>query len=202
MLKNVERKSSPIRHDDGSTGGIAEHLRRDLLRPEFSEGYAESFHDAYIATQIKVLREQHNLTQTKLAEMLNTTQTVISRIENVNYSAWNITTLKKLARAFRVRLKVSFETYGSIICDMEDFSRENLRRTPRENDPDLIGIRQGAQLTLVGGGAEKQAESDVTQNRTAQAIYDNLNRRPAASESMYSASAMLSGGAMKVAISG
>jgi len=127
-------------------GAIGETLRHDLAQPEFSEGYAESFQDAYIATQIKVLREQNEWTQAALAERLRTTQTVISRIENVNYSAWNISTLKKLARAFRVRLKVSFETYGSLIDDMQYFSRENLRRIPREKDPELtIAIQIEAQ---------------------------------------------------------
>jgi transcriptional regulator with XRE-family HTH domain len=116
---------------------INDLLRSDLRQPELSEGYAESFQDAYIATQIKVLREQNNWTQADLAERLDTTQTAISRIENVNYSAWNIRTLKKLARAFRLRLKVSFETYGSLIPEIEEFSRDQLKRSPREEDPEL-----------------------------------------------------------------
>lgn len=118
-------------------GAISETLRHDLSQPEFSEGYAESFQDTLVATQIKVLREDNHWTQADLAAKLGTTQTAISRIENVNYSAWNISTLKKLARAFRVRLKVSFETYGSLIRDVEGFSRESLRRAPREEDPEL-----------------------------------------------------------------
>ena len=84
-----------------------EALRDELKDPEYSEGYAESFLDSYLATQIKVLREQARLSQKGLAEMLGTGQGVVSRIEDVNYSKWNISTLKKLARAFRVRLKVS-----------------------------------------------------------------------------------------------
>lgn len=96
-------------------------LRQDLRQTEFSEGYAESFLDAWIATQIKVLREQEQLTQAQLAERIGTQQTVISRYENVNYSAWSITTLKRLARAFRVRLRVSFETYGSLIEEFSNF---------------------------------------------------------------------------------
>ena len=116
---------------------IADSLRGELRQEEFSEGYAESFLDAYIATQIKVLREQNELTQSQLAERLGTTQTAISRIESVNYSGWNISTLKRLARAFNVRLKVSFETYGSLIRDVKEFNRDSLRRTPRSKDPEL-----------------------------------------------------------------
>src|SRR5689334_21609869 len=109
-----------------------ERLREELKDSEYSEGYAESFLDSYIATQIKVLREQSDLSQQALASLLGTRQGVISRIENVNYSKWNVSTLKKLARAFHVRLKVSFETYGSLLTDVAAFSRENLQREPRE----------------------------------------------------------------------
>lgn len=121
-------------------------LREELKDPEHSEGYAESFLDSYIATQIKVLREQAHLSQTELANIIGTRQGVISRIENVNYSKWNISTLKHLARAFRVRLKVSFETYGSLLNDVAAFSRESLQRSPRETDPILYGHTPIAKL--------------------------------------------------------
>jgi|GEM_PF-585072 len=120
---------------------INETLRAELKDPEYSEGYAESFLDSYVATQIKVLREQAGLSQQGLAEIIGTKQGAISRIEDVNYSQWSISTLKKLARAFRVRLKVSFETYGSLITEVETFSRASLERVPRENDPGLHSTR-------------------------------------------------------------
>jgi|ERR1700693_4080472 len=118
-------------------GVIADALRRELTQPDYSEGYAESFLDSFIATQIKVLREERQLTQAKLAERIKTTQTVISRIENVNYSGWNIGTLKKLARAFELRLKVSFEEFGTLPREVESFSRKTLKRLPRSMDPRL-----------------------------------------------------------------
>ena len=116
---------------------ISDALRNDLRQPEFSEGYAESFLDSFIATQLKVLREQNGWNQTQLAEKMGKKQTVISRSENVNYSSWNISTPKHYARAFRLRLRVSFETYGSLIDEVANFSKENLHRTPRESDPVL-----------------------------------------------------------------
>jgi transcriptional regulator with XRE-family HTH domain len=119
--------------------GISETLKADFRNDgEFAEGYAEGFLGTYVATQIKVLREQREMTQKDLADALQTTQTVISRVENVNYSAWNIGTLKKLARAFKVRLHVSFETYGSLVGDVEQFQRERLQRAPRDRDLELL----------------------------------------------------------------
>lgn len=76
--------------------------------------------------------------QADLAREMGTTQTAISRIENVNYDAWNIKTFKKLARAFHVRLRVSFETYGTLVGEVESFSRESLQRFAREDDPGLV----------------------------------------------------------------
>jgi transcriptional regulator with XRE-family HTH domain len=113
-------------------------LRVELRHPEYSEGYAESFLNSYVATQIKVIREQRNMKQSDLAREVGTTQTAISRIENVNYSSWNINTLKKLARAFRVRLMVSFETYGTLPDEVGKFTQESLQRAERENDPGLL----------------------------------------------------------------
>jgi transcriptional regulator with XRE-family HTH domain len=113
-------------------------LKSELRDPEFSEGYAESFLNSFIATQIKVIREQRNMKQADLAREVGTTQTAISRIENVNYSSWNIKTLKRLARAFRVRLRVSFETYGTLPDEVGTFTQESLQRAERENDPGLL----------------------------------------------------------------
>ena len=117
-------------------------LRVELRDPEFSEGYAESFLNSYIATQIKVIREQRRMKQADLARKVNTTQTAISRIENVNYSSWNINTLKKLARAFHLRLMVSFETYGTLPDEVGKFTQESLQRAERENDPGLLARKE------------------------------------------------------------
>lgn len=117
---------------------ISDALRVELRDPKYSEGYAESFLNSYIATQIKVIREQRQMKQADLAREVGTTQTAISRIENVNYSSWNIKTLKKLARAFRVRLMVSFETYGTLPDEVGRFTQDALQRAEREKDPGLL----------------------------------------------------------------
>ena len=117
---------------------IERALRTELRDPEYSEGYAESFLNAYVATQIKVIREQRVMTQAQLADAIGTTQAGISRIENVNYSSWSVRTLLKLARAFGVRLKVSFEPFGTLPDEVIAFNRRALQRVKREEDPGLV----------------------------------------------------------------
>jgi len=145
---------SDTQHGDAIMSAISDVLRVEFRDPEYSEGYAESFLNSYIATQIKVIREQRRMKQSDLAREVGTTQTAISRIENVNYSSWNIKTLKKLARAFRVRLMVSFETYGTLVDEVGRFNRESLQRTEREKDPGLLQ-RKAPQRAAVDEGVER-----------------------------------------------
>lgn len=109
-------------------------LIEEFKDKEYADAYVEEFLNQYIATQIKVLREQRNLTQVQLAEKANMQQVRISVLENVDYESWSIKTLKTLAEAFDVTLNVSFDTFSSTIKRMEGFSRESLERLSREDD--------------------------------------------------------------------
>lgn len=111
-------------------------LRQELVEEdeEYRYAYAEDFLNTYIATQIKVLRDEREMKQEDLAQAIGTKQSGISRLENVNYSNWKTETLKKLARAFGVRLRISFETFGSLLSEDAEFSREALKRPKFEDD--------------------------------------------------------------------
>jgi transcriptional regulator with XRE-family HTH domain len=112
-------------------------LRHDFMEEdeEYRYAYAEDFLNTYIATQIKVLRDERGMKQGELAEAIGTKQSGISRLENVNYSNWKTETLRKVARAFGLRLRISFETFGSLLSEDADFSRESLKRPKFEDDP-------------------------------------------------------------------
>ena len=114
---------------------LGDRLKRDLKKSkEYRHGYADEFLNESIATQIKVLREQRGWTQEQLAEEAKMKQSRISVLENVNYEARSISTLKRLAEAFDLTLRVSFESFGSRLVDIERFSRESLERFPFEED--------------------------------------------------------------------
>jgi transcriptional regulator with XRE-family HTH domain len=113
---------------------IKAKLRTRFRDAEYAHAYMETFFNAAIATQIKVLREQRGLTQGELAELTAMKQERISVLENVDYGTWNVKTLRRLAEAFDVVLKVSFETFGQAIEEVGSFSRETLQRSPRAED--------------------------------------------------------------------
>jgi hypothetical protein len=62
-------------------------------------------------------------------------QTRVSLLENVGYSSWSISTLKRFAKAFDLTLRVSFESFGSRLSDINRFSREGLERFSFDEDP-------------------------------------------------------------------
>jgi len=91
--------------------------------------------NSYVAAQIKILREDFPMTQGELAQKVGTKQPGIARLENVNYYSWKVETLRKVARALNVRLRISFEEFGTLPEEIEKFTREAIKRAPFDRDP-------------------------------------------------------------------
>ena len=113
---------------------ITAKLRENFADKEYAHAYVEDFLNASIATQIKVLREERELTQIQLAERAEMRQSRISVMEDVNYGSWNIKTLLRLAAAFDVALVVTFESFSKMIAQASSFSRSTLSRPSRLQD--------------------------------------------------------------------
>jgi transcriptional regulator with XRE-family HTH domain len=113
---------------------LSGNLREEFHDKEYRHAYADESLNTYIATQIKVLREQEELTQKQLADLTGMAQPRIAVLEDINYSSWSINTLRRIAEAFDLRLSVKFETFSSLIPEIETFSRESLARAPFEKD--------------------------------------------------------------------
>jgi transcriptional regulator with XRE-family HTH domain len=109
-------------------------LREEFQNKDYRLSYADESLSTYIATQIKVLREQRNWTQQELANFSGMAQPRIALLEDINYSSWSISTLKRLAQAFDLRLSVKFETFSSLIPEIETFSRDSLKRASFDED--------------------------------------------------------------------
>lgn len=102
---------------------------------DYRHGYVDEFLNASIATQIKVLREQRGWSQKELAKRTGMKQPRISVMENVNYSAWSVSVLRKLAEAFDLALCVSFVSFGRRVNDISELNRKSLERDSFDQDP-------------------------------------------------------------------
>lgn len=123
----------------GSHDQFAEKRARLILGfrdRETREGYAEGFLHTWISTQLAAVRQQRGLTQAQLADLVGTQQPGIARMERDSYGKWNLTRLMKVAHALGCRLKVSLESYGSLVEEAVGFrSTEYLLRPDFEHDP-------------------------------------------------------------------
>lgn len=117
--------------------GLPKELKTDFANndKEYRHAYADESLNTLIGTQIKVLREQRQLTQQQLASAAEMKQSMISRYEDANYSSWSVSTLKKLADAFDVWLDVRFRSFGEFVSTVDGFSRESLQVPKFDDDP-------------------------------------------------------------------
>ena len=83
--------------------------KQKLLKdPEFKRLYEQSQPEFEIAKAIIRARIENKITQKELAEKMNTTQSVISRVEQGKTSP-SISLLKRLAAALNTTLQVQFK---------------------------------------------------------------------------------------------
>ncbi len=115
--------------------GLRERLIQAFWNKEYRESYATEHLNSSIASQLVTVREQRGLSQTDLAKLLGTQQSGIARIESEDYGRWNIKTLREIAFHLGCRLRVSLETYGTLIDEAESISRDSLKRDAFEQDP-------------------------------------------------------------------
>ncbi len=116
---------------------LRNRLKNQLRDRQFRHAYADEQLNLSIATQIKVIRENQKMSQATLAGKIGTKQAGISRIESANYDGWSIAILRRLAEAFDLRLRVSFEEFGTLWKEVDDFSRESLLRRRFDDDPEF-----------------------------------------------------------------
>ncbi len=80
-------------------------LNKKLKEPEFKKEWDKLELRYGVIRQLIKIRNTYNLSQSQLAEKLNTTQSVISRIENGTVNI-GIDFLDKLARAFDKKVEI------------------------------------------------------------------------------------------------
>ncbi len=97
-------------------------LNEELKDKELAKDYYKELEKSRIAIEITHFREKLGITQKELAKMINTTQSVIARLENPEYKKYSLTTLRKVAEALNLELTVSFKEKG-----VEKYEEKNYR---------------------------------------------------------------------------
>jgi len=85
---------------------LQKYLNESLKDEEFKEEWDKLELRYAVIKQLIKIRNTYNLSQAQLAEKLNTTQAVISRIENVTVNI-GIDFIERLAKAFNKRVEIN-----------------------------------------------------------------------------------------------
>ena len=67
---------------------------------------------AEIARRLYELRDEAGLTQAELAELVGTSRTVITRLEDDDYDGHSLSMLRRVAAALNKRIEIRFVTAG------------------------------------------------------------------------------------------
>lgn len=87
-----------------------DHYLRDQLRDKkFKKHFDEEGKKLRVGYKIAQLRQKLGLTQKQLAEKIDTSQTVIARLEGGDYWQCSLSTLEKIALATGTQLSVNFK---------------------------------------------------------------------------------------------
>jgi len=83
---------------------LKKHLEESLQNPEFKDEWDKLELRYAVIKQLIKIRNSYNLSQAQLAQKLNTTQAVISRIENGTVNI-GIDFIERLAKAFDKKIE-------------------------------------------------------------------------------------------------
>lgn len=84
------------------------HRRYYAGKPRRMAQLEEARAEDELARKIQDLRHQAGLTQEKLAKLVGTTSSVISRLEDSDYEGHSLTMLKRIASALNKRVEIRF----------------------------------------------------------------------------------------------
>lgn len=113
-------------------------LLEQLKEKEFRDAFVTQHISTGIPFQIRVLRESRNWSQQRLGDEAGMVQTAVSRLEDVNYGRFTLSTLQRLASAFDVALLVKFVPFSKFLKETEDLSLEALSASSFEEEVDNI----------------------------------------------------------------
>jgi ribosome-binding protein aMBF1 (putative translation factor) len=83
--------------------------KRTRKSATYRKTFTRTLHEIDLALLVREMREDAGLTQTELAKRVGTTQSVIARLEDAEYTAHSLTMLERIAVACGVALRLHAE---------------------------------------------------------------------------------------------
>ena len=116
------------------TRNFADVIRAKMAAdPELAKAIEVEYFHADIAQKVYDLRHKARLTQKQLANLIHTKQSVISRIENADYSGHSLAILNRIAFALGKRLRVAFHARPALA--QANGTRHNKQRQRKHRQP-------------------------------------------------------------------
>ena len=88
------------------------YLKEQFQDPTFAERFTRAGEAWDVSLQIADLRRKAGLSQKELANLLNTSQQQISRLESAGYEGHSLSMLRRIADALNSKVRVIFEPVG------------------------------------------------------------------------------------------
>ncbi len=125
MSYEIQIKQKPL---------ISESFADELTDKEARDAYVEAQTRVRVAQQIRTLRQQRDLSQKQLGDMMGKPQGNVARLEDKEVARYTLTSLFELASAFDVALIVEFADFPEFLERTEDLSANNLKRKSFDRD--------------------------------------------------------------------
>src|SRR5258708_32098 len=97
---------------------VRQHARKSAI---YRKTFERTLHQIDLALLVREMREDEGLTQAELAKKVGTTQSLIARLEDAEYTGHSLTMLERIATACAVALKLhaanktNFEPEGTLV---------------------------------------------------------------------------------------
>jgi len=107
---------------------------------ECRDSYAAGFTQSFLAQQLSALRQSRELTVSELATLADVRPSVIKLYERDDNTFWDAGVLTRIAQVLGLRLRISFETLGSLLEEVDKLSPDSLWRPSFEEDLVFTGV--------------------------------------------------------------
>lgn len=115
-------------------------LLQEMTDPNFAHAMLEADGDARLAAQIRAIRKQRGWSQDELAAAVGMSVEDIANIERAQMTLLQLTTLRKLARAFDVHLSLKFESVVDGAVEVVRYTEEDLQVLSRDAELRMHGV--------------------------------------------------------------